>query len=96
MRELRLTPEAKVALTSQVDYLVSEGAPRAAETLLGRVEVFLSTTLLEWPQTGRYIPEPGIWETWIPRTRLVAWYVFDDEELVVVAIWHASQDRQRR
>jgi plasmid stabilization system protein ParE len=96
VRELRITPEAKDALSSQIDYLLNEGAVRAVETLLDRVEGFLAGTLLIWPGIGRFIPEAAIWETWIPRTRLVAWYVFDDAELVVIAIWHASQDRQRR
>jgi len=93
MRELRFTPEAKGELARQLDYLVGEGAVRAAQTLLDRVERFLSTTLLEWPGTGRFIPDPGVWESWVPRTWLVIWYTFDDAELVVIAVWHASQNR---
>jgi len=59
MRELRFTLEAKGELARQLDYLVGEGAVRAAQILLDRVERFLSATLLEWPGTGRFIRIPA-------------------------------------
>jgi plasmid stabilization system protein ParE len=93
MRSWRLTPEAERGLAQQIDYLIGAGAPRAAEMLLQRVENFLATTLLAWPRTGHFIPEREIWESWIPRTRIVVWYTFDASELVVIAVWHTSQDR---
>jgi len=44
-----------------------------------------------WDRT--IYPDPGVWESWVPRTRLVVWYTFDDAGLVVIAVWHASQNR---
>jgi plasmid stabilization system protein ParE len=49
--------------------------------------------LADYPRSGRKIPERELWESWIPGTRLVAWYDFGDDELIVIAIWHTSRDR---
>lgn len=95
MRLVRLTPEVERTLGDQLDYLVAKHATRAAVSLAERVHRFLATTLAEWPRTGRHIPERDIWESWIPRTNLVAWYRFTDDELVVITFWHTPQDRYR-
>ena len=94
MRTVQLTPEAERALGDQVDYLIANNAPIAADNLAVRVESFLTKTLATYPRTGRHITERDLWETWIPNTRLVAWYVFTDSELTVLAIWHTAQDRR--
>jgi plasmid stabilization system protein ParE len=94
MRQLRFTPEAEQTLAAQISYLIDQGAVGAAETLKTRVESFLATTLAEYPRNGRLIAQRQIWETWIPRTRLVVWYTFTDDVLVVITFWHTSQDRQ--
>jgi hypothetical protein len=58
-----------------------------------RVETFLAKTLAEYPRNGCLIVERQLWETWIPRTKLVVWYTFSEAELVVLTFWHTSQDR---
>ena len=94
MRMVRLAPEAERALHDHVDYLVAKDAPMAAQALAARVETFLTQTLAAYPRTGRHIVERDLWETWIPNTRLVAWYVFTDDELTILTFWHTAQDRR--
>jgi plasmid stabilization system protein ParE len=86
-------PEAERTLTLQLDYLIELGAVGPAQSLKDRVEAYLIDTLAAYPRTGKHIVERDIWETWIPRTRLVAWYSFTDDELAVVAFWHTGQNR---
>ena len=94
MRTVRLTPEAERALGDQVDYLVAKDATMAAQALAARVETFLTQTLAAYPRTGSHIIDREVWETWIPNTRLVAWYVFDANALTVLTFWHTAQDRR--
>ncbi|MFM9942159.1 MAG: hypothetical protein ACKVP7_21965 [Hyphomicrobiaceae bacterium] len=93
MRRIVFTAEAEHTLGHQVGYLIDQGASVAASALSARVEQFLAGMILAWPRTGRYIPERDLWETWIPRTRLVVWYRFTDDELVILTFWHTAQDR---
>ena len=94
MRTVRLTPEAERALGDQVDYLVAKDAPMVAHAMAARVETFLTQTLAAYPRTGRHIVERDLWETWIPNTRLVAWYLFDANELTVLTFGHTAQERR--
>jgi len=94
MRRVRLTPEAERTLGAQIDYLM-QISPGAAANLVTRVEQFLTETVALWPRAGRYIPPHDLWETWIPGTRLVVWYVFTEDEIVAVTFWHTAQDRHR-
>ena len=91
---LRYSEHALARLNRQIDFLIERNAFAAAEDLSTGVSQFLEQVLLSYPKTGRFIAERGIWETWIPRTKLVLWYVFDERELVVIDVWHTSQDRQ--
>lgn len=93
MRAVRFTIEAEDVLTNQIDYLIAQGAIVPAQALKTRVETFLTDTQAHYPRTGRWLPERQLWETWIPGTKLVAWYLFDDSELVVITFWHTSQSR---
>lgn len=95
MRSLRFTPEAQARLAAQLDYLIERGAIGPAQQLKSRVHSFLNNTLLPYPATGRFLHARDLWESWIPGTRLVLWYVFDDAELVIITFWHTAQDRQR-
>ena len=79
MRHWVLDRQAEADLQSQLDYLIERGAVEAAERLA---------------RTGIFLDYRGLWETWIPRTRLVLWYRFTDIELQVPRIWHTSQDRR--
>lgn len=93
MRQVLFTPQAARALDDQIVYLLSRDAATAAEALAVRVRAFLEQTIAVYPRTGRYIPSYDVWEAWIPGTRLVTWYRFDDASLVVLDFWHVAQDR---
>ena len=84
MRRVRLTPEAEFVPGNQVDYLRTQGAARPARALLVRTQSFLTTTLAAYPGNGRFLADRNLWETWVPGTRLVVWYTFDEDELVVI------------
>ena len=93
MRTYAFSRRAESDLDAQIDYLISRGAFRPAEQLADRTESFLRNFLTAYPRNGRYIAERDLWEVWIPGTRLVLWYRFNDTHLDVVRIWHASRDR---
>jgi plasmid stabilization system protein ParE len=93
MRRWVLDRQAEADLQAQIDYLIERGAVGAAERLSERVRSFLRDFLTVHPRTGIFLDYRGLWETWIPRTRLVLWYRFTDSELQVARIWHTSQDR---
>ena len=93
MRTVRFTPEAEHVLANQIDDLIAQGAIAPAQALKTRVETFLTDTQACYPRPGRWLSERQLWETWIPGTKLVAWYLFDDAEFVVITFWHTSQLR---
>jgi plasmid stabilization system protein ParE len=70
-----------------------ELSPEAAERLRIRAMDFLSNHLAHAPRAGRRLEERDLWETWIPRTRLVLWYRIEHERILIVTVWHTSQDR---
>jgi plasmid stabilization system protein ParE len=88
-----LSPEAAERLEAQIAYLRDVGAVAAAERLRTRVMQFLSRHLAKYPRTGRRLRERDLWEMWIPRTSLVVWYRIESERVLVVTVWHTSQDR---
>ena len=93
MRTYAFAPAARRDLQSQIDYLNERNAFDAADRLVARVESFLAKFLIDHPQSGLFLAHRDLWEIWIPRTRLVLWYRFTDNELQVAGIWHTSQDR---
>lgn len=92
-RRVVLSAEATSSLNKQIDFLLERHVGDAARTLRNRLFVFLQNTLAVYPASGRHISQRDVWETWVPRTRLVIWYRFSDEALFVIAIWHSAQDR---
>ncbi len=90
-----LDPRAADELASQIDYLIENDALHAAGRLKSRCDAFFESFLARHPRTGKHIAERDIWETWIPGTRLVVWYQFTRNELQIIRIWHATQDRDR-
>ena len=93
MRDYVFTTEAETALESHVDYLLDQYAFRAAQELLTHIEIFVARTLCLFPAMGQRIEQKDLWETWIPGTRIVLWYRFDDEMVTVITLWHTAQDR---
>ena len=93
MRNYVFTLEATQALESRVEYLYTQHATDAADSLVAHIDRFLSHTVCTFPLMGRHIENKRIWEIWIPHTHTVLWYWFDDETLTVIALWHTAQDR---
>ena len=91
--KVTLDPRAADEPASQVAYLLDNHAVLAAARLKARCDAFFETFLARHPRTGKYIAERDVWETWIPGTRLALWYRFTTEELQIIRIWHAGQDR---
>jgi plasmid stabilization system protein ParE len=91
--KVTLDPRAADELASQIAYLIDNHALLAGDRLKARCDAFFETFLAHHPRTGKHIADKDIWETWIPGTRLVAWYRFTSEELQIVRIWHTAQDR---
>lgn len=89
-----LDRQAEADLQDQLDYLIEHGAVGAAEGQSARIKAFLRDFLTVHPSTGVFLDHRGLWETWIPGTRLVLWYRFTDTELQVARIWHIAQDRR--
>ncbi len=87
--------EAENELAQQLDYLISQEAAPAARRLEQRLSHYIETTIARYPRSGRFIQHRGLWETWVPRTRIVIWYRFTIDELQIVRIWHAAQNRER-
>ncbi len=89
-----VSPRARRDLANQLGYLVDQGAVAAARRLERRLSQFIESTIANAPRTGSYIAERDLWETWVPRTKIVIWYRFKSDELQIVQIWHTSQNRQ--
>jgi plasmid stabilization system protein ParE len=94
MRQVILTAQANRRLQSQIDYLLERHRKQAARALRVRVAAYLTDSLAHFPRTGTFIDQRGLWESWIPGTRIVAWYQFDEATLTVLTFWNTSQDRQ--
>ncbi len=90
---VRYTTHARNKLDAQIDYLLGIGALQPAIDLDNRVNRFVVNTLGLFPRAGRYFADLDLWETWIPRTKMIVWYRFTDDELIVVDVWHTAQDR---
>lgn len=84
-------PAAQSKLEAQVDYLIEHHAPLAAERLRIRVLEYIADTLALFPQTGAYIGARDLYEVWIPHTKVVIWYRFDDQTVTIIDLWHTSQ-----
>ena len=93
--KVTLDPRAADELASQIGYLIDNHALLAAARLKARCDAFFENFLARNPRTGKHIAEKDIYETWIPGTRLVVWYRFTSDELQIIRIWHAAQDRGR-
>ena len=90
------TPTAARQIESQIAYLVSRQAEAAARRARTRITSFVVDFLSVHPRAGKSLPEKGIWEIWIPRTKYVLFYRIEPgDTLRVLALYHTSQDRSR-
>ena len=91
--KLRFDLAAELDLANQLGFLIDNGAASAARRLEERVSEFLELTLAIHPRIWTFVGHRELWEIWVPGTRLVLWYRFESDELQVVRVWHAAQDR---
>ena len=92
-RRVVVTRSAQRDLVEQIEYLIEADALPAARRLKQRFDSFLGETLAVYPGIGTEIPEADLFEVWIPKTRLVVWYQFDEDTLTILRVWHSSRDR---
>ena len=93
MRRVRLTAETEQVFKTHVDYLLRQGAPQAAQSLKSNVDLFVKRTLPAFPHIGHRTAERDLFECSVPGTRMILWYVVEDAEITIVALWHVAQDR---
>lgn len=91
------TATARRHISSQINYLIDQGAKRPAQRLRTRITAFIRNFLARHPRTGRPIPEHDCYESFIPRTPYVVVYRIDatTDTLTVLALFHTAQDRSR-
>jgi plasmid stabilization system protein ParE len=88
------TQTASRQIESQIAYLVSRDAHAAAVRARRRIESFITDFLIHHPRAGKHIPDKGIYEFWIPRTRYVLMYRIEPKNVLrILALYHTSQDR---
>jgi plasmid stabilization system protein ParE len=87
--------EAENDLANQLDYIVAQGAAHAARRLEQRLLSYIENTVAHYPRSAAFVAHRGLWETWVPNTRLIIWYRFTADELQIVRVWHTSQDREQ-
>lgn len=90
-----ISPRAVRDLDNQIQYLIEHHAPKAARDLELRVMAFLRDTLAGTPQFGLRIEHRGLYEAWIPNTKLVIWYRVERDRIEIARFWHTSQDRRQ-
>jgi plasmid stabilization system protein ParE len=88
------TKTAARQIESQIAYLISQHAEAAALRARARIESFVTDFLARHPRAGTQIPEKGIFEAWIPRTKYVLVYRIEGGDVLrILALFHTSQDR---
>ena len=85
-----LDPRVERDLDHQLSYLIGQATARNLER---RFAAYIEQTLAMFPRSGHLIADRNIWESWVPRTRLVVWYRFTSDELQIVRVWNSAQDR---
>ena len=94
MRHWVLDQQAETDIQHQIDFLIEAGAFSAAQHLLARIKSYLRDYLTVYPATGMFLDHRGLWEIWIPGTRIAVWYRYNDIEIQIARVWHTAQDRQ--
>lgn len=92
--KVEFSPEALERLEAQIAFVRDANAHDAATRLRLRVMSFLTNYLAHYPRTGRALDDRGLWEIWIPGTRLILWYRIDKDRVLVATVWHTSQNRR--
>ena len=87
------SPKARRRHDAQINYLIDQHAPQAAQRLKDRIAEYISNTLANFPGTGDHIEQHDFYEVWIPKTKIVLWYRFNSDTLIIIDLWHTSRQR---
>jgi plasmid stabilization system protein ParE len=90
-----LAPQAREEFRSQLLYLRDHAGAKTARRLKVRIMTFLNHTLAAYPRIGTAVGHRGLYEVWVPKTRIVVWYRIAGETIQVARFWHAAQDRSQ-
>ena len=87
---IRFTRSARGQLLGALQY-IREDDPAAAAKVLLRIEKAVAR-LKTFPQSGRRIPEfPALPHRELVVAPLRVFYRVDEQELLIVAVWHSAQ-----
>jgi plasmid stabilization system protein ParE len=94
--KLAFHPAARADLDEQLDFLATRLGSGVAERHRVRFETSM-LTIQQFPYTSRFHQRRNVYETWIPRTRFIAFYrVFEVERItLVLAIIDHSKNTSR-
>lgn len=90
-----VTRRAEADIDHQYEWGVSRFGVQVANSTFARVRQFIEVSLESHPRAGKLLPRPNLYESWIPRTPFVVFYLVDDaaDTVWVLALFHTSQDR---
>ena len=82
--KLVLHPDARADFDELIDFIADRAGGRVADLQLSRALAALET-IQQFPRTSRYDKKLDVFETWLPRTRFIAFYrILEAEDLIVV------------
>lgn len=90
MLRLQWSYDASTDLQDYLDY-ISERNTRAAARLAERV-LAVEEVIRAWPQSASFDPDTGVYERWVPGSRLKLIYVVEGDMVEIIAAFHTSRD----
>ena len=90
---VRFSPSAQADIQSIYDYIAHEN-PAIAARVVGAIEM-ATQRLAQFPLSGRMGAVEKTRELVIPRLPYIAVYIVGDEEVQIIAVFHAAQDVPR-
>ena len=91
---LRWTIDASADLQEHLDY-IRERNPGAAARLTERV-LEAEKIVRQWPHSAAFDADTGVYERWIPGSRLKLVYVVEASVVEIIAAFHTSRDPETR
>ena len=90
-----VTARAEADIEHQYQWGVTRFGVNTANATFARVRQFIEVSLESYPRTGKLLPRPNLYESWIPKTPFVVFYRVDEaaDTVWVLALFHAAQDR---
>jgi toxin ParE1/3/4 len=90
---IQFSRAAQTDIQSIFDF-ISKESPIAAKRLVAEIELATSR-LTDFPLSGRNGAVDGTRELVIPRTPYIAVYLVSEDVVVIIAVFHAAQDKPR-